>query len=149
MTLATDVESMYKNTKEVYDAIAMLGGTLPENKNLENLATAFDSLPVLNASHTVTFYSGVEGLPVHSETVLDGKTVAKPEDPVDPSGTCKFLGWKEMDSFNIVRFEPGKEGLEPFEIPVATGEKVNKPTDPTDPSGECKFEGWKEQEQYV
>lgn len=46
MTLADDVKSMYKHTKDVYDSLELLGATLPEDKNLENLASAFESVPV-------------------------------------------------------------------------------------------------------
>lgn len=48
MSLADDVKSMYKHTKDVYDAIELLDGTVPENKNLENLVGAFDTLPVIS-----------------------------------------------------------------------------------------------------
>lgn len=46
MTLADDVKSMYKHTKDVYDSLELLGATLPEDKNLENLASAFESVPM-------------------------------------------------------------------------------------------------------
>lgn len=44
MSLADDVNSMFKHTKDVYDSLEALGATMPTNKNLENLGTAFDSL---------------------------------------------------------------------------------------------------------
>lgn len=44
MTLADDIKSMYKHTNDVYDSLAAIGVTLPENKNLENLADTFASI---------------------------------------------------------------------------------------------------------
>lgn len=49
MSLATDIKSMYNHTKEVYNSLKVLGSTLPEDKNLENLVPCFDSLPVKKA----------------------------------------------------------------------------------------------------
>lgn len=46
MTLASDINSMYAHTKQTYDSLEALGASMPEDKNLENLATAFDSLPI-------------------------------------------------------------------------------------------------------
>lgn len=46
MSLVNDVESMYKNTKAAYAAIDFLNGVSPTNKNLENLVTALDTLPI-------------------------------------------------------------------------------------------------------
>lgn len=46
MALSDDLESMYKHTKDVYDSVALLGGTNPENKNLENLAEVISNVPL-------------------------------------------------------------------------------------------------------
>lgn len=52
MSLADVIRSMFTNTKEAYDALEELGATMPEERNLENLAFAIDSLgtPVVPGS---------------------------------------------------------------------------------------------------
>lgn len=47
MAIANDIDSIYTHTKNAYKAIEALGGVLPNNKNLENLAAVIQALPVL------------------------------------------------------------------------------------------------------
>lgn len=44
---------------------------------------------------TVTFEPNMEGLSNFTEETTVGTPVEKPEDPVDPSGECKFDGWEK------------------------------------------------------
>ena len=44
MSIASVITSMETNISNAYDTISAKGGTLPANKNLENLSTAIDSI---------------------------------------------------------------------------------------------------------
>lgn len=44
MAISDTIESMYENTENAYDKVQEKGGTIPANKNLQNLASAIDSI---------------------------------------------------------------------------------------------------------
>ena len=44
MATSDTIESMYENTRNAYDKVQEKGGTIPANKNLQNLASAIDSI---------------------------------------------------------------------------------------------------------
>ena len=45
-TISETIQSIQTNLGNAYDTIGERGGTLPQNKNLANLATAIDNMPV-------------------------------------------------------------------------------------------------------
>lgn len=45
MSVATEITKLNTNIKNAYDEIATKGGTIPQNKNTDNLATAINSIP--------------------------------------------------------------------------------------------------------
>lgn len=45
MSVATELTKLNTNIKNAYDEIATKGGTIPQNKNTDNLATAITSIP--------------------------------------------------------------------------------------------------------
>lgn len=46
MTLADDIQSMYDNTKDVYDSLEQLMATMPSEKNLANMGVTIGTLPL-------------------------------------------------------------------------------------------------------
>ena len=44
MAISDTIESMYENTRNAYDKVQEKGGTIPANKNLQNLAGAIESI---------------------------------------------------------------------------------------------------------
>lgn len=46
MTLADDIQSMYDNTKDVYDGLALAKATMPAQKNLAGLVATIETIPV-------------------------------------------------------------------------------------------------------
>lgn len=46
MTLADDIQSMYDNTKDVYDGLQLAKAIMPAQKNLVNLATTIAGVPL-------------------------------------------------------------------------------------------------------
>lgn len=45
MAISDTISSMQTNTRNAYTAISSKGGTIPANKNLENLQQAINSIP--------------------------------------------------------------------------------------------------------
>lgn len=58
MAISDTIQSMQTNLGNAYDTIEERGGTLPQNKNLENLSDAIDSIPAgggeLNIAYGLT-----------------------------------------------------------------------------------------------
>ena len=48
MAISDTIESMYENTENAYDKVQEKGGTIPANKNLQNLTNAINSLEAVN-----------------------------------------------------------------------------------------------------
>ena len=45
MSVSTELSKLNTNIKNAYDEISTKGGTIPQNKNTDNLATAINSIP--------------------------------------------------------------------------------------------------------
>lgn len=46
MSLENDIKSIHTHVKNVYDSLELLGATLPQDKNIENLAGAIETIPL-------------------------------------------------------------------------------------------------------
>lgn len=43
MSIATELENLETNISNAYNSVSIAGGTIPQNKNMENLPTAIES----------------------------------------------------------------------------------------------------------
>lgn len=59
MSIATELQNLNDNILDAYDAVQAKGGTVPANKNMDNLPAAIDSI----AGITRTVKNGVYGFP--------------------------------------------------------------------------------------
>ena len=57
MSVATELTKLNTNIKNAYDEIQTKGGTIPQNKNTDNLATAINSIPAGGGSPDDYFYT--------------------------------------------------------------------------------------------
>lgn len=60
MSVATELTKLNTNIKNAYDEISAKGGTVPQNKNTDNLATAISSIPSGGGSADDYFYTSGE-----------------------------------------------------------------------------------------
>lgn len=94
MSTESIIKSHAANLSAAYDAIAELGGTVPEHKNYANLAMAIDSI------NTIKFFDvdfdldgGQTTEPIPVQKVEEGKTATYPSQKPTRAEGERFIGW--------------------------------------------------------
>ena len=91
MSIADKLSKLQTDITNAYSSISSKGGTIPANKNTQNLASAIDTIIGGTPIYTVTFDSN-GGSAVASQEIVEGYTAKEPDTPTK-SG-YKFSHWQ-------------------------------------------------------
>ena len=108
MSIADKITKLQTDVNNAYSSIGNKGGTIPINKNTENLASAIDTITGGGSGtpiYTVTFDSN-GGSAVASQQIVEGYTAKEPDAPT--KDTYKLSHWE----LNGVEYD--------FETPVTS-----------------------------
>lgn len=132
MSIASVISSMQTNVSNAYDAISAKGGTVPQNKNIQNLANAIGSISGGGSSDEKTvFLYDPYGNEIKSYTKSEFASLsAYPTPPTLPRLTFQEYNWSLSDAKTFVNtydkldigaiYKPTSEKCE-FDIELTKG----------------------------
>ena len=103
MSITTEIETLKTNLTNAYTSISTKGGTIPTNKNAQNLATAINSIVTVREEtqeKDINFYD-YEGTRLYSWTLAElASKTELPELPTHDGLTCQGWNWSLVDLKN-------------------------------------------------
>ncbi len=100
MSIVTEIEALKANLTNAYTSISAKGGTIPANKNAQNLSSAIDSIttggstPVVEAEKKDINFYDYDGTRLYSWTLAELATKTElPALPTQQGLTCQGWNW--------------------------------------------------------
>lgn len=106
-TISETIQSIQTNLGNAYDTIGERGGTLPQNKNLANLATAIDNMPVNTDSIIPNIVCSITTPAVADNDKLWIQTATTPTNITITKGTTNYekYGIEPVETYDYSDYE--------------------------------------------